>query len=88
MGLVTSSFHVLFPRFFDRVSKGIRTSPHDVLPFHSCNENKRGRAFGFQGAMDHARAMIGPLIVTLLLSSLTKNLELFSSFPSFLHYFV
>lgn len=76
MGLTTSAFHVLFLRFFDRVGKGIRTSPRDALLSKSCNENERGKAFGFQRAMDHAGAMAGPLIASLLMASLTKNLRL------------
>src|SRR4030042_5690172 len=76
MGLTTSAFHVLFFRFFDRVGKGIRTSPRDALLSTSCNENERGKAFGFQRAMDHAGAMAGRLIASLLLPILTKNLRL------------
>lgn len=75
MGLATSSFHILFLRFFDRVGKGVRTSPRDALLSQSCDEDERGRAFGFQRAMDHAGAMAGPLIATLILASLTKNLR-------------
>jgi len=30
-GLVTSSVHLLFLRFFDRVGKGVRASPRDAL---------------------------------------------------------
>jgi MFS family permease len=75
MGLATSAYHVLFLRFFDRVGKGVRTSPRDALLSQCCNEEERGKAFGFQRGMDHAGAMVGPLITTLLLTSLTKNLR-------------
>ncbi len=75
MGLTTSAYHVLFLRFFDRVGKGTRSSPRDALLSQSCNENERGKAFGFQRAMDHAVAMTGPLIASLLMATLTQNLR-------------
>ena len=75
MGFATSALHVLFLRSIDRVGKGIRSSPRDALLSQSCNENERGMAFGFQRSMDHAGAMIGPLIASLLLAVLTKDLR-------------
>jgi len=86
MGLVTSSFHVLFLRFFDRVGKGVRASPRDALLSQSCREDERGKAFGFQRMMDHAGAMAGPLIASLLMAVLTKNLRVIfylSAIPAF-----
>jgi MFS family permease len=74
-GLVTSSVHLLFLRFFDRVGKGVRASPRDALLSQSCKEDERGKAFGFQRAMDHAGAMVGPLIASLLMLVLTKDLR-------------
>ena len=76
IGLATSSFHVLFLRSLDRVGKGARSSPRDALLSQCVNEEDRGKAFGFQRSMDHAGAMAGPLIATLLLSYLTKDLRL------------
>jgi len=75
VGLATSAFHILFLRFFDRVGKGVRTSPRDALLSQSCKEEERGKAFGFQRAMDHAGAMVGPLITSLLMLVLTKDLR-------------
>jgi MFS family permease len=86
MGWVTSSFHVLFLRFFDRVGKGVRASPRDALLSQSCREDERGKAFGFQRMMDHAGAMAGPLIASLLMAVLTKNLRVIfylSAIPAF-----
>ena len=82
MGLTTSAYHVLFLRFFDRVGKGARTSPRDALLSQSCNENERGKAFGFQRAMDHAGAMTGPLIASLLMATFTKNLRVIFYFAA------
>jgi MFS family permease len=75
IGLATSIYQVLFLRFFDRVGKGVRSSPRDALLSESCREEERGKAFGFQRAMDHAGAMIGPLIASLLMAIFTENLR-------------
>lgn len=53
---------VLVLRFLDRVGKGIRTAPRDALIASSTDEHIRGRAFGFQRTLDHAGAMLGPLL--------------------------
>jgi MFS family permease len=75
IGLTTSAYHVLFLRFFDRVGKGVRSSPRDALLSQSCGDDERGKAFGFQRAMDHAGAMIGPLIASALMATVTQNLR-------------
>lgn len=76
IGLATSAYHVLFLRFFDRIGKGVRASPRDALLSQSCAEEERGKAFGFQRAMDHAGAMTGPLIASLLMAVFTKDLRI------------
>jgi MFS family permease len=53
---------VLAARFADRFGKGIRTSPRDALLAETSAEGHRGRAFGFERAMDSAGAVLGPLI--------------------------
>jgi MFS family permease len=53
---------VLAARFADRFGKGIRTSPRDALLAETSPEHGRGRAFGFERAMDSAGAVLGPLI--------------------------
>ncbi len=75
IALATAPFHILLLRFFDRVGKGMRTSPRDALLSKSCGETERGKAFGFQRAMDHAGAIIGPLVASLLLATVTTNLR-------------
>ena len=69
----TVGWHVLFIRFVDRVGKGIRTSPRDALIADSTLEGEQGKAFGFQRAMDHAGAVIGPLIAFFLLTFITQE---------------
>src|SRR5437870_1670834 len=53
---------VLVARFTDRVGKGLRTSPRDALIAADTTPADRGRAFGFQRALDTAGAVIGPLV--------------------------
>jgi len=58
---------VLGLRMADRVGKGIRTAPRDALVADNTDPRIRGRAFGFQRAMDHAGAVSGGLIGFVLL---------------------
>jgi len=60
---------VLGLRFLDRVGKGLRTAPRDALVSGAVDSASRGRAFGFHRAMDHAGAMLGPLLAFALLTS-------------------
>lgn len=53
---------VLAVRFLDRVGKGIRTAPKDALIADVTPAAHRGRAFGFNKAMDKTGAVIGLLI--------------------------
>jgi len=71
----TAGWHVLLIRFLDRVGKGIRTSPRDALIADSSPPHEQGKAFGFQRAMDHAGAVIGPLAAFLLLTFWTENIR-------------
>jgi MFS family permease len=57
---------VLGARFAERFGKGIRTAPRDALLAESTAEKYRGRAFGFERAMDSAGAVVGPLIALAL----------------------
>ncbi len=67
LGIVTAPWQMFAVRIFDRVGKGIRTSPRDALIAESTPPEMRGRAFGFHRAMDHLGAAIGPLLATLFL---------------------
>ena len=53
---------VLAARFADRFGKGIRTAPRDALLAETTTSETRGRAFGFERAMDSAGAVLGPLV--------------------------
>jgi MFS family permease len=62
VALATRPGHVLAVRLFDRMGKGVRSAPRDALVAGVVAHGDRGRAFGFQRAMDHAGAMVGPLL--------------------------
>ncbi|KIE41434.1 MFS transporter [Geobacter anodireducens] len=66
---------VLAVRFADRVGKGVRTSPRDALIADSSDSTVRGKAYGFHRAMDHAGALVGPLLATLLLAGAALDLR-------------
>lgn len=57
---------VLAARFTERFGKGIRNAPRDALLAESTPGRYRGRAFGFERAMDSAGAVIGPLVALAL----------------------
>jgi len=61
-GLVTSAWEIVVIRMLDRVGKGIRTAPRDALIAAAVEPNMRGKAYGFHRAMDHAGAVVGPLL--------------------------
>ena len=68
IGLVTVWPFVLFMRFADRFGKGLRTTPRDALIADVTDPRLRGRAYGFHRAMDHAGAVVGPLVAAGLLA--------------------
>jgi MFS family permease len=67
VALATAPVHVLAVRLVDRLGKGVRGAPRDALITEVTPPSDRGRAFGFQRAMDHAGAMTGPLLASGLL---------------------
>ena len=75
IGLAASAWHVVSLRAADRVGKGIRTSPRDALLAASVDPEIRGRAFGFHRAMDHAGAVVGPVIALVLISGFHLGLR-------------
>ena len=61
---------LLLIRFWDRMGKGIRTSPRDALLADSAPPEALGTSFGLHRAMDTMGAVLGPLIAFLLLYAL------------------
>ena len=60
---------ILGARVIDRVGKGIRTSPRDVLVSESADRENMGKAFGLHKALDMLGAGLGILIIYLLMIS-------------------
>ncbi|UFS71406.1 MFS transporter [Geomonas sp. RF6] len=73
IGLATSPFAVLLIRSADRIGKGVRTSPRDALIADSVEASFRGKAYGFHRSMDHAGALLGPLVATVILTWFAPN---------------
>ena len=69
VGLAAGWAIVLLLRFLDRVGKGLRTAPRDAFIAAATDPGSRGRAFGFHRSMDHAGAVIGPLLAFGLLAA-------------------
>jgi MFS family permease len=69
IGLAAAWPAVLALRFADRVGKGLRTSPRDALIADVTDEGARGTAYGFHRSMDHAGAVLGPLVAAVLLKA-------------------
>ncbi len=67
VALAATPGFVLGVRVCDRIGKGVRTSPRDALIADSVVPELRGRAYGFHRAMDHAGALVGPLVAAGLL---------------------
>jgi MFS family permease len=59
--------HVLAIRFLDRVGKGIRSAPRDALLAAWATPSTRGRVYSFHRGMDHAGAVVGPVLATIFL---------------------
>lgn len=83
IGFAAGWLAVLLLRFLDRVGKGIRTSPRDALIAAAARPDQRGRAFGFHRSMDHAGAVIGPLLAFAMLRAEAdlKHVFLASAIP-------
>ena len=75
IGLATHWPQVFAIRMADRFGKGVRSAPRDAMIADAAAPNERGLAFGFHRAMDHAGAVIGPLIAYAVLSVIAANRE-------------
>jgi MFS family permease len=60
-GVAAAAWHLFGLRVAERIGKGVRNPPRDALIAESTAPAGRGRAFGFNQAMDHLGAAIGPL---------------------------
>jgi MFS family permease len=84
LAFVTSWWHVLLIRFSDRLAKGVRGAPRDVMVSESVPYGRVGGAFGLLQSMDSAGAIVGPLMAWLLLSRFDftmRHVFLFAAIP-------
>jgi MFS family permease len=68
LAIVTAWWHILLIRFADRLAKGIRSAPRDVMVAESVPKNRLGSAYGLIQSMDSAGAIAGPLVALAILS--------------------
>ena len=67
--IVTAPWQVLGIRFADRLAKGVRGAPRDVMLSESVPPERVGSAFGVLQAMDSAGAIAGPLLAIAIMAS-------------------
>src|SRR5437879_3530243 len=68
LALVTAWWQVLPIRFIDRLAKGVRGAPRDVMVAESVGKDRLGSAYGLIQSMDSAGAIAGPLTALVLLA--------------------
>ena len=70
-----AAWQVIGLRVVDRLGKGLRTPPRDALIADVTPAALVGRAFGLQRGMDHAGAVLGPILAWWLLASGSANVR-------------
>lgn len=68
LAITTAWWQILLIRFTDRLAKGVRGAPRDVMVAESVSDKRLGSAYGLIQSMDSAGAIVGPLAALLLLS--------------------
>jgi MFS family permease len=68
LAVVTAWPQILAIRFADRLAKGVRGAPRDVMVAESVPRNRLGSAYGLIQSMDSAGAIAGPLAALVLLA--------------------
>jgi len=66
---------ILGARVLDRIGKGIRTAPRDVLVSESADKGNMGKAFGIHKALDMSGAALGILITYFILRGTGDNIN-------------
>src|SRR5438105_2428520 len=67
IALTTTWTQVFMVRVLDRVGKGVRGAPRDAMLAGWATPTTRGKIYGFHRAMDHAGAVVGPALASLVL---------------------
>ena len=73
LGFASNWYQVLVIRLTDRVGKGVRSAPRDAMIADAVMVEERGLAFGFHRAMDHAGAVVGPLLGYAILAGVAAD---------------
>ncbi|MGD1854374.1 MAG: MFS transporter [Leptolyngbyaceae cyanobacterium] len=75
LGLALSGtwVHVLGARLLDRIGKGLRAAPRDVLIVENCTASQRGQAFGFHHSLETVGEVLGPLVGFVFLQQYANN---------------
>jgi MFS family permease len=68
LAVTTAWWHILLIRFADRLAKGVRGAPRDVMVAESVGKEKLGSAYGLIQSLDSAGAIAGPLLALVLLA--------------------
>src|ERR1700747_1332791 len=68
LAVATAWWHILLIRFADRLAKGVREAPRDVMVAESVGKERLGSAYGLIQSMDSAGAIAGPLLALALLA--------------------
>lgn len=68
LAVTTAWWQILLIRFSDRLAKGVRGAPRDVMVAESVGKGRLGSAYGLIQSLDSAGAIAGPLAALLLLS--------------------
>ncbi len=68
LALATSWWHILLIRFSDRLAKGVRGAPRDVMVAENVGKEKLGSAYGLIQSLDSAGAIAGPLLALVMLA--------------------
>lgn len=80
--LTTSWPFILLVRVVERIGKGIRDAPRDAIVAESADVSVRGKAYGFQRAMDGLGSVSGAALAFILLPLMGfKSIFLFAFLP-------
>ena len=75
IALAGAAWEVVGLRVTDRIGKGIRSPARDAMIADATAAELHGRAFALQRGLDHAGAILGPLVAWWLLQSKTLDLR-------------
>ena len=68
LAVVSAWWQILLIRFTDRLAKGVRGAPRDVMVAESVPKHRLGAAYGLIQSMDSAGAIVGPLVALVLMA--------------------